>query len=106
MQQLEIFYRTLILDVYRREKKITFEKQDNIEKRYFIVPLRLAKQPLDPSHIRHDGQRSVLTYHIDTKLLQKTERLYFNGYKNEQSGNVIEWLRSKGLLGTENLETQ
>ena len=70
------------------------------------MPLRLAKQPLDPSHIRHDGQRSVLTYHIDTKLLQKTERLYFNGYKNEQSGNVIEWLRSKGLLGTENLETQ
>ena len=47
VQQLEIFYKTLILDMYRRENNINYTYQDNIEKRYFVVPLRLSKQVLD-----------------------------------------------------------
>ena len=79
--------------------------QDNIEKRYFIVPLKLSKQPLDPRHVKEHGQRTVLSYHIDRKLLAKTERLHNEGYKNCQS-NVIEWLRGKGLLATHDLSAQ
>ena len=47
VQQLEIFYKTLIMDMYRRENNINYSYQDNIEKRYFLVPLRLSKQVLD-----------------------------------------------------------
>ena len=91
--------------MYRRENKINYMYQDNIEKRYFIVPLRLSKQVLDPSHVNQNGQRTILSYHIDTKLLLKTERLYLNGYKNEQD-NVIGWLRKKGVLDNGNFEAQ
>lgn len=85
------------MDLYRREKKTNFDRQDAKEKRYFIVPLKLCKQVLDGSHLTPDGQRTVLSYHIDRKLLQKTERLFLNGYKQEQV-NVIDWLRKKGVL--------
>lgn len=53
-----------------------------------------------------DGTERVhLRYEVDLKLIQKTERLHDNGYKQEQP-NVIEWLRSKGLLGTHASEAQ
>ena len=55
VQQLEIFYKTLIMDMYRRENNINYSYQDNIEKRYFLVPLRLSKQVLDPSHLNQEG---------------------------------------------------
>ena len=101
VQQLEIFYRSLILDLYRRETEVDFsfrnDGSDKIDKRYFIVPLKLVEQPLDISHVNPEGQRVVLSYQVDTELLQSTERLYLNGYKDEQP-NVIEWLRSEGLL--------
>ena len=51
VQQLEVFHKMLIMDLYKEECKINFEHKDNIEKRYFIVPLRLSEQPLDPNHI-------------------------------------------------------
>ena len=101
VQQLEIFYRSLILDLYRRETEVDFsfrnDGSDKIDKRYFIVPLKLVEQPLDISHVNAEGQRVVLSYQVDTELLQSTERLYLNGYKDGQP-NVIEWLRSEGLL--------
>ena len=101
VQQLEIFYRSLILDLYRRETEVNFsfrnDGSDKIDKRYFIVPLKLVEQPLDISHVNAEGQRVVLSYQVDTELLQSTERLYLNGYKDGQP-NVIEWLRSEGLL--------
>ena len=101
VEQLEIFYRTLVMDLYRREYKINYNLQaDNIEKRYFIVPLRLIEVG-DPSHYTPDGQRQVLTYAVDHKLLQKTERLHKQGYKASQD-NVPDWLRKKGLLGAMN----
>ena len=53
------------MDLYRRENKINYDYQDNIEKRYFIVPLKLSKEPLDPAHINSYGKRTILTYHID-----------------------------------------
>lgn len=43
VEQLEIFYRTLVMDLYRRENKINYNFADNIEKRYFIIPLILEK---------------------------------------------------------------
>lgn len=101
VQQLEIFYRSLVLDLYRRETEVDFsfrnDGSDKIDKRYFIVPLKLVEQPLDISHVNAEGQRVVLSYQVDTELLQSTERLYLNGYKDGQP-NVIEWLRSEGLL--------
>ena len=84
------------MDLYRRENRINYTFSDQIEKRYFIVPLRLTEQALDPSHYTN-GQRSVLTYRIDQKLLEKTERLYKQGFKNCQD-NVPDWLRKKNLL--------
>ena len=103
MRQLEIFYKTLILDLYRRENAIKYDYKDSIEKRYFIVPLRLREQTLD--QVNENGERVILSYQVDTKLLEKTERLFLNGYKNEQT-NVIEWLRRKGLLGAQATEAQ
>ena len=59
VQQLEIFYRSLILDLYRRESEVDFsfrnDGSDKIDKRYFIVPLKLVEQPLDLSHINAEG---------------------------------------------------
>jgi len=101
VQQLEIFYRTLILDLYRRENSINYTIRENIQKRYFIVPLRLT-EPL-PGQLNEKGDRVIISYEVDTKLLQKTERLFLNGYKNEQR-NIIEWLRGKGLLGSHALD--
>lgn len=98
MEQLEIFYQSFILDLYRRENKINYDNSaNNIEKRYFIVPLRLVENDDDPAHYTN-GQRSTLMYAVDTRLLQKTERLYKVGYKKFQD-NVPNWLRKKGLLG-------
>ena len=69
------------MDLYRREYKINYNLQaDNIEKRYFIVPLRLIDVG-DPSHYTEDGQRKVLVYAVDHKLLVKTERLFKEGYR-------------------------
>jgi len=68
------------LDLYRRENKINYNFADNIEKRYFIVPLRLVEDNLDPSHFTN-GIRSTLTYAVDIKLLEKTTRLHKLGYK-------------------------
>ena len=101
VQQLEIFYRTLILDLYRRENSINYTFRENIQKRYFIVPLRLT-EPL-PGQLNEKGDRAIISYEVDTKLLQKTERLFLNGYKNEQR-NIIEWLRGKDLLGSHALD--
>ena len=97
VQQLEIFYRTLILDLYRRENSINYTFRENIQKRYFIVPLRLTTPTQE--QFNQNGERFVISYEVDTKLLQKTERLFLNGYKHEQK-NIIEWLRGKGLLGS------
>jgi len=94
VQQLEIFYRTLILDLYRRENSINYTIREN-------VPLRLT-EPL-PGQLNEKGDRVIISYEVDTKLLQKTERLFLNGYKNEQR-NIIEWLRGKGLLGSHALD--
>ena len=54
VSQLEIFHKTLIKDLYRRERKIKFNPADNIPKRYYIVPLRLI-EPLDPNHVNQAG---------------------------------------------------
>ena len=97
VQQLEIFYRTLILDLYRRENSINYTFRENIQKRYFIVPLRLTAPTQE--QFNQNGERFVISYEVDTKLLKKTERLFLNGYKHEQK-NIIEWLRGKGLLGS------
>ena len=97
VQQLEIFYRTLILDLYRRENSINYTFRENIQKRYFIVPLRLTTPTQE--QFNQNGERVVISYEVDTKLLKKTERLFLNGYKHEQK-NIIEWLRGKGLLGS------
>mgnify|MGYP007095175828 CR=1 FL=1 len=91
------------MDLYRREHKLNFSNQENTDKHYFIVPLKLSKQALDETHIDQDGQRIVLSYQIDRKLLHKTERLFLNGYKKEQA-NVIDWLTRKGLLDDANQE--
>ena len=74
VQQLEIFYRTFILDLYRRENSINYTFRENIEKRYFIVPLRLTKP--SPDQLNAQGERVAISYEIDIKLLQKTERLH------------------------------
>ena len=59
VQQLEIFYRSLILDLYRRETEVDYsfrnDGSDQIDKRYFIVPLKLVEQPLDLSHVDAEG---------------------------------------------------
>jgi len=55
VDQLEIFYRTLIMDLYRRENKINYNYSANIEKRYFIVPLRLTNQPVSAAHVNAHG---------------------------------------------------
>ena len=91
------------MDLYRRENKINYNFADNIEKRYFIIPLILEKQPLHPSHVNAEGHRTILTYKVDSKLLEKTEQLFKQGYKQAQP-NVPDWLRKKGLLITENQE--
>ena len=101
VQQLEIFYRTIILDLYRRENSINYTFRENIQKRYFIVPLRLTAPTQEQCN--QNGERVVISYEVDTKLLQKTERLFLNGYKHEQI-NIIEWLRGKGLLGSNSVD--
>ena len=57
-------------------------------KKYYIVPLKLQK-----SKNGSDNQ-SHMSYKIDSKLLQKVERLYKNGYKNEQK-SIINYLDEK-----------
>jgi len=39
----------------------------------------------------------MIEYRIDFKLLQKVERLWLNGYKNEQQ-SIMHWLDSKGIV--------
>lgn len=93
-----------MLDLYRRENAINYDFKDAIEKRYFIIPLRLSAPT--PDQMSPDGTERVrIRYEVDSKLLEKTERLYMNGYKQEQP-NVIEWLRGKGLLGSHATEAQ
>ena len=76
------------MDLYRRERSIDYEKENSdIEKKYFLVPLIRKK----------DLSNGKLEYEVDKKLLQKVENITLNGYKKCQP-NVIEWLRSKGLL--------
>ena len=42
VQQIQIFHRTLIRDLYRRELNVDFNKEiEQVEKRYFLVPLKL-----------------------------------------------------------------
>lgn len=83
LQQLEMFYKTLIMDLYRRDRNVEFEGLKDVEKKYYIVPLK---------RIRHsEGQ---LRYEIDRKLIEKVEKLCLNGYRNVQQ-NIIEWTKLK-----------
>lgn len=69
------------------------------------MPLRLVEQNVDQSHFTADGKRKILTYAVDTKLLQKTEALFKRGY-NKCQDNVPDWLRKKGLLGSASKEAR
>ena len=84
----------MVRDLYKGEIEVNFEPKAYIEKRYFIVPLRLSQH-------NESGERKILSYHVDSKLLQKTERIFLNGYKKEQD-NVVDWLKKKGVYDDEN----
>ena len=57
-------------DLFRNEKTIDFSKFIDIDKKYYVVPLRLHSNKEDDN----------IEYVIDTKLLQKLENLQNNGY--------------------------
>ncbi len=76
LNQIETFHKFLMNDLYREEKSIDFTKAflkgREIDKKYYIVPLKLAK----------DSENSDLTeYKVDRKLLEKVERISNLGYK-------------------------
>jgi hypothetical protein len=57
-KQLEIFHRTLVTDLYRRDRIVDFTVRDD-EKKYYIVPLRLSA---------HDNLGKI-QYQIDRKMI-------------------------------------
>ena len=84
VQQIQTFHRTLVRDLYRRELSVDFAKGvEHVEKRYFLVPLKLRKET--------GAEKGVLRYEVDKKLLEKVEQLSLRGYKDCQP-NIVEWL--------------
>ena len=97
VQQLEIYHKMLITDVYRREYAVDFSKfNENINKKYFILPLILDHD------CRKEGKLN-LTYRIDKKLLAKVENIHKYGYPS-QDMNIIDWLQKKELFHKSNSE--
>ena len=74
----------MFTDLYRRDREVNFSEGE-LEKKYYIVPLKLVK---------NDGE--FVRYEIDRKLISKVEQLTLNGYKKCQS-NILDWMRSKNI---------
>ena len=90
VQQIQTFHRTLVRDLYRREVSVDYAKDlGHVEKRYFLVPLKLRKSGGE--------EKDILRYEVDKKMLEKVEQLSQRGYKDCQP-NIIEWLKLKGLF--------
>ena len=85
MQQIQTFHRTLVRDLYRREVSVDYAKDlGHVEKRYFLVPLKLRKSGGE--------EKDILRYEVDKKMLEKVEQLSQRGYMDCQP-NIIEWLK-------------
>ena len=53
-------------DLYRRELSVDFAKgAEQVEKRYFLVPLKMRKVA--------GAEKGILRYEVDKKLLEKVE---------------------------------
>lgn len=67
IDQIEIFHKYLISDLYKRHKDIQYntclsDENSSKTKKYYIVPLKIDKNTKDPNE---------LNYKIDKKLLEK-----------------------------------
>lgn len=96
INQIEIFHKYLMSDLFKRHKDIQYDTCLNEEnskktKKYYIIPLKLDKSCKDPNQLK---------YKIDNQMLEKVEKLCENGYKNEQE-KIIDYLNTKGLVTDE-----
>lgn len=71
LKEIQDFYEWLVLDLYRREKPLTFTQNKENEKKFYIVPLRLQSDNNDE-----------LCYVLDIKLIKKVCSLKTLGYKD------------------------
>ena len=90
IHQIETFHKWLMSDIFKRHKEINYAaclNEDNKDKtkKYYLVPLKIDK---------HNTEK--LSYSVDSKLLQKVERLSENGYKHEQD-SIMKWLANKNF---------
>lgn len=73
IQQVEIFHLRLTEDLFKRNKVVRYDLPETepekfkLTKKYYFVPLK----------------RTGSSYKIDSKLLEKVERLHLNGYAKE-----------------------
>lgn len=89
INQIETFHKWLMSDIFKRHKVINYAECLNEEnrdktKKYYIVPLKIDKG--------FEGLR----YQVDSKILEKVEKLSENGYKNEQE-SIMKWLANKNF---------
>lgn len=68
--QLETFHETLFLDLYRQERKVSYDSLKDLDKKYYIIPLKRVET----------GDNSKIRYEIDKPLIEKVENIVLNGY--------------------------
>ena len=96
LNEIETFHQFLMHDLYREEKPINFSEAFSqgreIDKKYYIVPLKLTSAPGD-----------VVSYSIDRDLIKYVDKINRHGYKELQKNIIVE-MDEMGLTNQERVK--